>query len=276
MTTEEYIRKYMPGECERQEDSARYDEIVACMESGKPLPDGFDSTIERATASYIKSRGRERRSGALPEAGYQKCLEDMRKSFIKEYRAHLTKWRRYEEILANGLKFSQRIAYLMKNIGNMPDEEIIDYLLALFGVVFNESEEKSLRKKWNEGKEKRAEETKKAKKAKKSKKTVSAVPIPDELAEAWNGFAEMRKKKKKPLTERAEKMIYKKLMEISGGDLNTAGRILDEATRNSWTDVWPLQDKPKKEKTGIYSSDASYDISAYEKDLVALKYIEEE
>lgn len=273
MTTDEYVRQYMPGELERKEDSARYDEIVACMESGKPLPDGFDSTIERATASYIKSRVRERRSGVLPEVGYRKCLEDMRRSFIKEYRAHVTKQRRYEEILANGLKFSQKEAYLMKNIGNMLDEEIIDYLLALFGIVFNECDEKSLRKKWNEGKEKRAEETKEAKK---NKKTAAAVPVPDELREAWNGFAEMRKKKKKPITERAGKMLYKRLMEISGGDLDTAGKILDEATRNSWTDVWPLSAQPQKAKTGIYSSDASYDISAYEKDLVALKYIEEE
>ena len=267
MTTDEYVRQYMPGELERNEDSARYDEIVACMESGKPLPDGFDSTIERATASYIKSRGRERRSGVLPEVGYQKCLEDMRRSFIKEYRAHLTKLRRYEEILANGLKFSQKIAYLMKNIENMLDEEIIDYLLALFGIVFNECDEKSLRKKWNEGKEKRS------KKAKKPKKGSSAILIPDELKEAWNGFSEMRRKIKKPLTERAERMLFKKIMELSGGDLSIAEKILDKSTQKCWTDVYPLEIERKK---GVYSSDASYDISAYEKDLVALKYIEEE
>ena len=269
MTTEEYIRQYMPGEHERLEDSARYDEIVACVESGRPLPDGFDSTIETATANYIKSRARERRSGTLPEAGYRRCLEDMRKSFVREYRALATMRCRYKEILANGLNFSRQCADLLQNIDRMSDEEIIDKLLALFGIVFNEVEERLFRKKWHEGKKKRAEETKKAKK---SKKIAAAVPVPDELREAWNGFAEMRKKKKKPITERAGKMLYKRLMEISGGDLDTAGKILDEATRNSWTDVWPLSAQPQK------ADKASYDIKEFEsvENLAALKFIEKE
>lgn len=259
MTTEEYIRKYMPGERERQEDSARYDEIVACMESGKPLPDGFDSTIERATASYIKSRVRERRSGALSEVRYQKCLEDMRKSFIEGYRAHLTKLRRYEEILANGLKFSQKRAYLMKNIGNMPDEEIIDYLLALFGVVFNESEEKSLRKKWNEGKEKRAKKAKKPKKERHKYGEYKNVLLTDD------DFEKLKTEFPSDYEQRIESLS--EYMESSGKSYKN-----HLATMRAWS----RKDKPKKEKTGIYSSDASYDISAYEKDLVALKYIEEE
>lgn len=259
MTTDEYVRQYMPGELERKEDSARYDEIVACMESGKPLPDGFDSTIEKATASYIKSRGRERRSGVLPEVGYQKCLEDMRRSFIKEYRAHLTKLRRYEEILANGLKFSQKIAYLMKNIENMLDEEIIDYLLALFGIVFNECDEKSLRKKWNEGKEKRSKKAKKPKKERHRYGEYKNVLLTDE------DFEKLKAEFPSDYEQRIESLS--EYIESSGKSYKN-----HLATMRAWS----RRDKPKKAKTGIYSSDASYDISAYEKDLVALKYIEEE
>lgn len=259
MTTDEYVRQYMPGELERKEDSARYDEIVACMESGKPLPDGFDSTIERATASYIKSRVRERRSGVLPEVGYRKCLEDMRRSFIKEYRAYVTMQRRYEEILANGLKFSQKKAYLMKNIGNMLDEKIIDYLLALFGIVFNECDEKSLRKKWNEGKDKRAKKAKKPKKERHKYGEYKNVLLTDD------DFEKLKTEFPSDYEQRIESLS--EYMESSGKSYKN-----HLATMRAWS----RKDKPQKAKTGVYSSDASYDISAYEKDLVALKYIEEE
>lgn len=261
MTTEEYIRQYMPGERERREDSARYDEIVACMESGKPLPDGFDSTIEKATASYIKSRVRERRSGVLPEVGYRKCLEDMRKSFIKEYRAYVTMQRRYEEILANGLKFSQKEAYLMKNIGNMLDEEIIDYLLALFGIVFIEVEERLLRKKWHEGKKKRAEGTKKAKKSKKTQKERHKYGEYKNVLLTDDDFEKLKAEFPGDYEQRIESLS--EYMESSGKSYKN-----HLATMRAWS----RKDKPQK------ADKASYDIKEFEsvENLAALKFIEKE
>lgn len=270
MTTEEYTRQYMPGDVEKKADSERFNTIVKCVETGTPLPDGFESVLEAATASYIKARCAEMRAGMLPKVGYQKCVNDMRRRFLTEYRAFVMQRTRYREILHNGLNFSQRIAHLLKNIGEMSDSEIIDELLTLFGVVFNESEEMSLRKRWNEGKTAKAKKTKKTKKC-----STSVLELPDELREAWDGFEQMRKAKHKPMTERAAKMMYKKLLELAGGDVALAKTILDESTRNGWTDVY--LPKAEKKKQEIYSSNASYDIKAFEEEenLVALKYLEE-
>lgn len=260
MTTEEYTRQYMPGDKEKQEDSARYDEIVACVESGRPLPDGFDSTIEKATASYIKSRGRERHSGALPEAGYRKCLEDMRKSFVREYRAIVTMLRRYKEILDNALKFSQKIAYLIKNIGNMLDEEIIDYLLTLFGLVFNECDEKTLRKKWHEGKEQR-KNPEKPKKEKKAKKERHKYGEYKNVLLTDDDFEKLKAEFPSDYEQRIESLS--EYMESSGRSYKN-----HLATMRAWA----KKDKPQK------ADKASYDIKEFESvgNLAALKFMEKE
>ena len=261
MTTEEYVRQYMPGERERREDSARYDEIVACVEDGRPLPDGFDSTIETATASYIKSRARERRSGTLPEAGYRRCLEDMRKSFVREYRALATMRCRYKEILANGLTFSRQCTDLLQSIDRMSDEEIIDKLLALFGIVFNEVEERLLRKKWHEGKEKRAEETKKAKKSKKTQKERHRYGEYKNVLLTDDDFEKLKAEFLDDYEQRIESLS--EYMESSGKSYKN-----HLATMRAWS----RKDKPQK------ADKASYDIKKFEsvENLAALKFIEKE
>lgn len=177
---------------------------------------------------------------------------------------------RYKEILANGLRLSRICTDLLKNIGQMSDEEIIDKLLALFGNVFNESEEALLRKRWHEGKEQR-KNPEKPKKERKAKKEKAELVIPDELNEAWNAFSEMRAKKRKPLTKSAAALIYKRLMEYAKGDILTAEKILNESTLNGWSGVFPLKEEEKKR------SKASYDIDKFEgvDNLVALKFMEE-
>ena len=67
------------------------------------------------------------------------------------------------------------------------------------------------------------------------------VEIPDELAESWSGFCEMRKKIKKPLTDRAGKMILNELDKLAPGDRRTQGKILDQSTKHCWRDVYPLK-----------------------------------
>lgn len=324
MTTDEYTRQYMPGDKERQEDGERYDVIVDCMENGRALPDGYESVLEHATASYVKNQNQLLRNGFLPKAGYKKSIESMRKRFLTEYRAFVIQTTRYKEILNNALKFSTVITHLIKNIAKMTDEEIVDSLLTLFGLVFNKVEENVLREEWQKGKEnrkkaikqlmeniskisneeivdsfltlfglafsktkenvlreewekgkenrKKAEQPKTPKKAKKAKAEPELV-IPDELKEAWEAYKEMRAKKNKPLTPRAAQLIYKRLMEYSGGDLATAEKILNESVLNGWTGVFPL--KKEAEKPEVFSKDASYDIEKFESELVALKYLEE-
>ncbi|MFL1548801.1 helix-turn-helix domain-containing protein [Pseudomonas sp. D47] len=53
-------------------------------------------------------------------------------------------------------------------------------------------------------------------------------------AEAWAGFCEMRKSKRKELTERACQLIAKKLAGHAEPDA-----VLDNSTTNSWTDIYP-------------------------------------
>jgi hypothetical protein len=61
--------------------------------------------------------------------------------------------------------------------------------------------------------------------------------------EAWQGFEDMRKTIKKPLTDRSRKLIVYELDRIK-----TAGHCpnaaLDQSTCHCWADVYPSKDKP--------------------------------
>jgi len=61
--------------------------------------------------------------------------------------------------------------------------------------------------------------------------------------DAWDGFEAMRKTIKKPLTDRARKLIVYELDRIK-----TAGHCpngaLDQSTCHCWADVYPPKDKP--------------------------------
>lgn len=64
----------------------------------------------------------------------------------------------------------------------------------------------------------------------------------DALKIALDDFKEMRKKIRKPLTDRALQMILKKVKELSGGDEEKAIEILNQSTENSWQGVYPLKE----------------------------------
>lgn len=61
------------------------------------------------------------------------------------------------------------------------------------------------------------------------------------LWDAFNDFAEMRKKKKKPLTDRAIKTLYTAACKITT-DARKQAMLLDQATFRSWESVYPLKD----------------------------------
>ena len=62
-----------------------------------------------------------------------------------------------------------------------------------------------------------------------------------DFLQAYNGFKEMRRSKKKPLNGRAEQLVLGKLEKQ---DLETAIKMLDEATEKSWSSVFPPKEKP--------------------------------
>lgn len=66
-----------------------------------------------------------------------------------------------------------------------------------------------------------------------------------ELVEALEGFAEMRKSIKKPLTERAWKIIFGKLDSISS-DTSIKIAVLNQSIEHSWQSVYPLKENGLK------------------------------
>ncbi|MFT4056740.1 MAG: helix-turn-helix domain-containing protein [Novosphingobium sp.] len=77
------------------------------------------------------------------------------------------------------------------------------------------------------------------------KKAAKAKPtIPDWMPmEAWNGYVAMRNRIRKPLTDRAVKLMVEKL-ERWRADGHDPGAILDDATEHSWTGLYP----PKEDR----------------------------
>ncbi|MCK5237319.1 MAG: DUF1376 domain-containing protein, partial [Deltaproteobacteria bacterium] len=59
--------------------------------------------------------------------------------------------------------------------------------------------------------------------------------------EPWDGFIEMREKKKSPLTDHALKILVNKLKDFKskGADI---GKILDQSTESSWKSIYALKD----------------------------------
>lgn len=66
------------------------------------------------------------------------------------------------------------------------------------------------------------------------------------LTEAWNGYVEMRKLIKKPLTERAGKLVAGKLQKLAPDDDERKAAILNQSVEHSWQGVFPLRDDDEK------------------------------
>jgi hypothetical protein len=64
--------------------------------------------------------------------------------------------------------------------------------------------------------------------------------IPDWLpAEAWQGYKDMRKKIRKPMTERAEQLAIATLDKLRAGGQDAAA-VLDQSVMNSWQGLFPV------------------------------------
>lgn len=71
--------------------------------------------------------------------------------------------------------------------------------------------------------------------------TKSIMALPDWLpVDAWNGWLEMRKVRKKPMTDRAVTRALNKLdsMRLAGQDI---AEVLDRSTMNGWTDLYEIK-----------------------------------
>ena len=64
-----------------------------------------------------------------------------------------------------------------------------------------------------------------------------------EFNKALQDFEEMRKRIKKPLTDRAKELILEKLEQLAPGDEQKQIKILDQSVMNSWQGVFELKEK---------------------------------
>ena len=67
--------------------------------------------------------------------------------------------------------------------------------------------------------------------------------------DAWNGYLEMRAKKKKPMTQRAFTLAINALQEIKDAGKNV-GVALDQSTLNGWTGLFPPKEAATSKGTG--------------------------
>ena len=72
--------------------------------------------------------------------------------------------------------------------------------------------------------------------------------------DAWDGWLEMRKARKKPLTERAMARAINKLdaMRQAGQDI---AEVLDRSTINGWTDVYEIKEQKNGKRVNAQSAD---------------------
>jgi DNA-binding MarR family transcriptional regulator len=77
--------------------------------------------------------------------------------------------------------------------------------------------------------------------------TKGIIGMPDWLPiDAWEGWLAMRKKLKKPPTDRAMQMAIKKLEDLAQQG-NDPAAVLDQSTLSGWTDLYPIKKDTKKD-----------------------------
>lgn len=91
-------------------------------------------------------------------------------------------------------------------------------------------------------------------KKKQPRPSAAALPDPPEWLdkEAWLAFVQMRQKKRAPLTDHAADLIFRELVKLAD-DPETRLEILNQSTRSSWTDVYPLKNGASNVRSGSES-----------------------
>jgi hypothetical protein len=73
-------------------------------------------------------------------------------------------------------------------------------------------------------------------------------PDNEELNTSFNDFLDMRKKIKKPATDRAIQLAIGKLDKLSGGDSQKKIDIINQSVLNCWQDLYPLKEEQTKKQ----------------------------
>ena len=74
--------------------------------------------------------------------------------------------------------------------------------------------------------------------------------------EVWKAFEEMRKLRKKPMTDYARQKIVNRLLAIFQETGDHPDDILDQSTVNAWQGVWPIKKSFEETKDEIVRKEA--------------------
>ncbi len=72
----------------------------------------------------------------------------------------------------------------------------------------------------------------------------------EDFNEAFSEFLNMRKRIRKPATERAIKLLLVTLIDLSEGNTETAVKIIDRSTVNCWLDFYRLKQEENSYNVG--------------------------
>lgn len=274
-------RIYAPGGKEREEFENEFEKIREAARLRTPLPAELTGETVEKCYSLLCDTADKFRDGEYTKEISLDMANRAKNNYIKARRTE--KWR--DELICKDHERYMRQGQTARRLLDCDEKTVslegwFNDLFEYINCHYNEVEGRLLKQKFRTIIERIYEGAPKAKKAKKTGSAAGkiSIDIPDELREAWDGFFEMRKAKKKPLTEHAAKLLYNRLMKISEGELETAKKVLEKSTRNAWTDVFPLDNdeaRPKKAKAqSVFGCEASYDLEAFDKKIVGLEYIE--
>lgn len=88
--------------------------------------------------------------------------------------------------------------------------------------------------------------------------------FPDALENVFIEFLEMRKKIKKPATEKAIKLLRDRLRELSLKNQTKAIEILNQSIRNNWQDLYHIKQENQKNGQSITTGPKSNPTDAYD------------
>ena len=80
-------------------------------------------------------------------------------------------------------------------------------------------------------------------------------PLDEVLNQTFTDYVKMRKEMKKPMTDRAVQLAMNKLETLSGGDNDTAIKILEQSIERSWAGLFELKDNKPQKKSGTIDWD---------------------
>lgn len=85
-------------------------------------------------------------------------------------------------------------------------------------------------------------------KKKRKERSTDSLRTDEAVLAAFEDFARMRKKIKKPLTENAESRAWSRLEKLSEGDAELAVEILNQSVDHCWQDLYELKDEDESIK----------------------------